>query len=173
MSMRGIARSATKIGVATPTNAPVYIDSDDNILKMIPAGSGSTEVQVVDASSAQTLTNKTLSAPSVVDALLNLPVAEFVGDGAVTVTPGVKVLTKPTAGAYTLAAPATEGDVVILVAGTDAAHVVTGTNLFHAGETGGPFNKVTTAAFIGSAAVLVGWGGLWLVVADQIATIGD
>lgn len=63
MSMRGIARSATKIGEATPTNAPVYIDSDDNILKMIPAGSGSTEVQVVDASSTQTLTNKTISSP--------------------------------------------------------------------------------------------------------------
>lgn len=173
MSARGIARYATVKGVATPTNAPIYIDSDDNIVKVVPAGSGTTEVQIVDASSAQTLTNKTFTAPTITDALLNLPVAEFVGDGAVTVTPGVKVLTKTSAGAYTLAAPTTEGDVVILIAGTSFAHVVTGTNLFWAGETGGPFNKVTTAAFIGSAAVLVGWNGLWMVVADQIATIGD
>lgn len=52
-------------GVATPTHAPLNVDSDDNILKFIPAGSGTTEVQIVDASSTQTLTNKTLTAPTI------------------------------------------------------------------------------------------------------------
>lgn len=65
MSVRGLHRGATVKGYATPTNAPVYIDSDDNIAKFIPAGSGSTEVQLVDASSAQTLTNKTLTSPTI------------------------------------------------------------------------------------------------------------
>lgn len=63
MPTSNIYRGATVRGTATPRVAPLYIDSDDNILKVIPAGSGTTEVQIVDASSAQTLTNKTLTSP--------------------------------------------------------------------------------------------------------------
>ena len=58
MPSRNIVRGATIQGHANAKNVPIYVDSDDNILKMIPAGSGSTEVQIVDASSVQTLTNK-------------------------------------------------------------------------------------------------------------------
>lgn len=65
MSVRGLYRGATVKGYATPTNCPIYVDADDNIVKSIPAGSGTTEVQLVDASSAQTLTNKTLTAPTI------------------------------------------------------------------------------------------------------------
>lgn len=61
--IRSITRRPTIVGVATDGSAPIYVDSDDNILKIIPAGSGTTEVQQIDASSAQTLTNKTLTAP--------------------------------------------------------------------------------------------------------------
>ena len=51
--------------------APIYVDSDDNILKIIPGGAASTtEVQVVDASSTQTLTNKTLTSPTITGATL-------------------------------------------------------------------------------------------------------
>jgi len=70
MAIRNIRRQATVPGVATSTAAPIYVDSDDNKLKMIPAGSGTTEVEVVDASSTQTLTNKTLTAPVINDAIL-------------------------------------------------------------------------------------------------------
>lgn len=52
MSVRGIARYPTVKGVATPTNAPIYVDSDDNALKIIPAGSGSTELVVMLAAAA-------------------------------------------------------------------------------------------------------------------------
>lgn len=52
MSTRGIARNATVIGYATPTNAPIYVDSDDNRVKVIPAGSGTTEVILQEASGA-------------------------------------------------------------------------------------------------------------------------
>lgn len=46
--------------------APIRVDSDDNILKIVPGGAGSvTEVQVIDASSTQTLTNKTLTSPTI------------------------------------------------------------------------------------------------------------
>lgn len=65
MAIRNIFRGKTPVGNATGSSAPIYVDSDDNKLKMIPAGSGSTEVEVVDASSAQTLTNKTLTSPAV------------------------------------------------------------------------------------------------------------
>ena len=65
MAIRNIRRQATNPLAApgTPTSAPIYVDSDDNILKMIPAGSGTTEVQVADVSSTQTFTNKTLTSP--------------------------------------------------------------------------------------------------------------
>lgn len=70
MAIRSIRRQATNPGayVGTANAAPIYVDSDDNIAKMIPAGSGSTEVQLIDASSTQTLTNKTLTAPTITGA---------------------------------------------------------------------------------------------------------
>ena len=61
MAVRALARRATVLGYAHAASAPIYVDSDDNILKYIPAGTGTTEVQVVDASAAQTLTNKTIA----------------------------------------------------------------------------------------------------------------
>lgn len=65
MSIRNIRRQATNplAAAGTPNAAPIYVDSDDNKLKMIPAGSGTTEVEVIDASTSQTLTNKTLTSP--------------------------------------------------------------------------------------------------------------
>lgn len=65
MAIRNLRRQASNPGAyaGTPTAAPIYVDSDDNIVKIIPAGSGTTEVQIVDASSTQTLTNKTLTSP--------------------------------------------------------------------------------------------------------------
>lgn len=65
MAIRSIRRQPTVPGVAAGTSAPIYVDSDDNKLKMIPAGTGTTEVEIVDASSTQTLTNKTLTAPTI------------------------------------------------------------------------------------------------------------
>lgn len=67
--IRSITRSKTVKGFATDGSAPIYVDSDDNILKYIPAGAGSTEVQVVDASATQTLTNKTVSGGTITGAV--------------------------------------------------------------------------------------------------------
>jgi hypothetical protein len=44
MPVRGLYRGATVKGTVSAANAPIYIDSDDNLLKFIPAGTGSTEV---------------------------------------------------------------------------------------------------------------------------------
>ena len=50
MSVRSIRRQATNPSaqVGTVNQSPIYVDSDDNILKLIPASSGTTEVQVLD-----------------------------------------------------------------------------------------------------------------------------
>ena len=74
MPTQYIKRTATTYP-ATPGRAnaaPIYVDSDDNILKMIPAGSGTTEVQVIDASSVQTMTNKTLTTPTISGVVTNV-----------------------------------------------------------------------------------------------------
>src|SRR3972149_2841219 len=75
MAIRNLRRSASNPGAytGTPGAAPIYVDSDDNIIKVIPAGSGSTEVQVIDASSSQTLTNKTLTSPIINASLGTVP----------------------------------------------------------------------------------------------------
>lgn len=61
MAGRNLRRQATVPGFATPTAAPIYVDSDDNKLKMIPAGTGTTEVEIIDASTTQTLAGKTIT----------------------------------------------------------------------------------------------------------------
>jgi hypothetical protein len=52
MPERGIYRTPTVKGIATVTNCPIYCDSDDNTLKFIPAGSGTTELVIPSAVSA-------------------------------------------------------------------------------------------------------------------------
>lgn len=171
--IRSILRNTIARGYAAAGSAPIYIDSDDNILKMIPAGTGTTEVQVVDASSTQTLTNKTLTSP-VVTNLVSTPV-EYLADGAIGQTSHTAILTSTDAGAYTIAAPATDGIIINLVNATSFAHVITGTNLFWAGVTAGPFNKITFAALPGFSGIIVSHGGLWLVMSSGlgILTVGD
>ena len=52
MPARSIRRAATVAGYAIPTAAPFYVDSDDNALKLIPAGTGTTELAVCLAATA-------------------------------------------------------------------------------------------------------------------------
>ena len=70
---RGTAASTSGGGVGRAKAAPIYVDSDDsNILKIIPGGEASTtEVQIIDASSTQTLTNKTLTSPTITGPILS------------------------------------------------------------------------------------------------------
>ncbi len=66
MSIRGIARRPTAVGYATPTNAPIYVDSDDNRVKLVTAGSGTTEIILQEAGGAssyeQLITTRVLTA---------------------------------------------------------------------------------------------------------------
>lgn len=78
----------------------------------------------VTTTATQTLTNKTLTSPTILAAIANLKITEYVNDGAIAVESGIAVLTKTSAGAYTLAAPSVAGQLLILVAGTSYAHVL-------------------------------------------------
>lgn len=50
--IRSITRRPTAVGVATDGSAPIYVDSDDNRVKTIPTGSGTTEVILQEAGGA-------------------------------------------------------------------------------------------------------------------------
>lgn len=50
--IRSLTRRPTAVGFATAGSAPIYVDSDDNRVKVIPAGSGTTEVILQEAGGA-------------------------------------------------------------------------------------------------------------------------
>lgn len=50
--IRSITRNPMVKGSATAASAPIYVDSDDNRLKMIPAGTGTAEVVIQETSGA-------------------------------------------------------------------------------------------------------------------------
>lgn len=102
-----------------------------------------------------------------------LAATAYAADGAVSTNSGLKVLTKGSAGAYTLAAPsaAEEGQQQIITAGSAFAHVVTATGLIQDGVTGGAKNTMTFGAFVGSSIHLVAYGLKWHVVAKNVVTV--
>lgn len=81
MPTRSIRRNASIQGYAKADQAPIYVDADDNIMKFIPAGSGTTEVEVVDSTSTQTISgDKTFTGTVVMSGAVTK--TEF-ADGAV------------------------------------------------------------------------------------------
>lgn len=50
--IRSITRRATPVGFATAASAPLRVDSADNTVKLIPIGSGTTEISLAAAISA-------------------------------------------------------------------------------------------------------------------------
>lgn len=83
------------------------------------------------------------------------------------------LLTKATAGAYTLAAPPVgqDGIVITFISTTAAAHVVTATALYQDGVTGGAKNAATFAAFVGAAMIVQSLKGTWTVVSLKGVTV--
>lgn len=98
----------------------------------------------------------------------------YAADGAISKDPALlHVLTKTSAGAYTLAAPtaAQEGMILHIVAGTAFAHVVTATDLIDDGVTGGSKDTMTFGAFVGSAITLVAYNLKWVVLSKNVVTV--
>lgn len=99
---------------------------------------------------------------------VQMPVAEFSSDGAITlVAGGIAILSKSSAGAYTLAAPAGDGAVLILTAKTAQAHVVTATSV----TAGGSGQDVGTfGGAINDSTTLVSYGGKWYPTSTRNVT---
>ena len=93
---------------------------------------------------------------------VQVPQVAFATDGAITlVAGGIAVLTKASAGAYTLAAPAGAGCILTLVAGTAQAHVVTIPTAAAAGGAGQ--DVLTFGGAINDSIVLVSTATQWLI----------
>lgn len=93
------------------------------------------------------------------------------GTLVIPIVSGTYVLTKATAGAYTLAAPtaAQAGTTLVITNGTAAAHTITATSLIWDGTTG-VNTTVTFTAFQGSSITLVAYNLLWNVVSTNVLT---
>ena len=132
MPSSNLYRGATVRGYATPASAPIYIDSDDNKVKVIPAGSGTTEVEVVDASSTQTLTNKSLTAPTITGAVIQTGPALVAGGSSLILTAtahGGKTIALDTAAGTTISLPTSSGSgtvykFLVTVTATSNSHII-------------------------------------------------
>jgi hypothetical protein len=103
----------------------------------------------------------------------NAAVEVFAVNAALTKTTGIKVLTKGSAGAYTLAAPTADegGRRLTIINGSAFAHVLTATNLIDDGVTGGAKDTATFGAFVGASIELIAYNGKWTVLAKNVVTI--
>ena len=91
-------------------------------------------------------------------------------DGAIDIRTHTALLTKGSAGAYSVAAPVQDGIILTLIAGSNFAHVVTFT-----GSTllGGVAAKITwtSAAFIGSTLVVQSLAGKWVMISMNLGAV--
>lgn len=95
---------------------------------------------------------------------------QYLVDGAIA-HPGTAVLTKGSAGAYTLSAPLSDNETLIATNATAFAHVITATGLIQDGVTGGAKNTATFGAFVGSSLELKSFAGKWNVINKNVVTI--
>jgi hypothetical protein len=127
---------------------------------------GGAAVELIDETATQTLSNKTLTTPSIL-----FPVTEYDADGAIAIATGVVVLTSADAGAYTLAAPTAgeKGTMLFIFSRTAAAHVITATNLINDGV-GPTLDTITFDAQPGAHIILVADNLLWYVLSQNATT---
>ena len=136
------------------------------------------QANVVSLTDTQTLTNKTLTSPTIMGGTSTGKRVVTAYDGAtghtaIAIVPGVVHLTKSDAGAYTLAAPAAadDGTILNIVAGTNAAHIVTIATTSLLDGTSTAKGKCTTAAYIGSGITVVAVNQKWLLLSNTASTL--
>lgn len=155
-------------------SSPLYVKSTTSEIQFVP-GTGTTELTLVDKTSAQTLSGKTLTSPTINTPVFGTPAAPVVitGDGAITIANSFVVLTKGSAAAITLAAPSAgqAGTRITVSAGSSWAHVITATSLVEDGVTGIPHTTCTFGAFIGATITFIAYNLLWHVESKNVVTI--
>lgn len=88
-----------------------------------------------------------------------VPVQTISGDGAITLSSGIVILSKGSAAAITIALPDQDGQQLYVVTSTAQAHVITqGTDGFNAKGSSG---TCTYTAAVGNAVMLISQGGHW------------
>lgn len=106
-----------------------------------------------------------------------MEIIAYTANGAISNTPGIKMLNKTSAlASTTLPAPEFAGDYIFLICGTAFAHVVTATALIQDGVTGGAKTTITMGAFVGASIGLIGVSGTagaltWAVTFKNVAVI--
>lgn len=127
---------------------------DNGSVISVPEGA----ITLADTTSAQTLTNKTLTSPIVNGQSGVGNLVTYSGDGAITLTSQIALLTKGSAAAMTVAAPGAAGigARITIVSGSNFAHVITFTGGTLGDGTTGLNTTVTMTAFIGSAITFIG-----------------
>ena len=95
----------------------------------------------------------------------------YATDGPISGLGGLAVLNKAGVGAYTLAAPSSDGITLTLVNRTANAHIVTATGLLDDGTGAASKNTATFAAFPGATIQLVSYGNKWNAVAKNGVTV--
>jgi len=129
---------------------------------------------MVSLTSTQTLTNKTLTSPTITGGTSSAKLAttSYTAAGAITYTSGsnAAVISGASAIAMTLASPtSTYNGTEIIIANTTAyAHTVTGT--FYNG-TSAAKTTITFPAYIGASIRLVSYGTYWIIEDYQNVTL--
>ena len=170
LPIKDLVTGSTVTGSITPgTNAKkVYL--------IDTAGVASAKIDVTAISSgtlAVKATSKEINGDPIDVTDNDVTVAVFAADGAINIKSGVAVLTKATAGAYTLAAPAEadNGKRLLIVSRTAVAHTVTQTTPgFNGGGTGS--DVATFGTSIGNCFELVAYNSVWHVVSLRNVTLG-
>ena len=103
--------------------------------------------------------------------LVSPPVTIVPGNGPLNIYAGILRMMKATAAAAILPNPAAndEGLVLMVVNGTAAAHIITGS--YQDGVTGGTKTTATMGAFIGASMTLVAINRTWTVLALNVCPI--
>lgn len=174
MPVRYIRRAATVSPGQTGTAAasPIYMDSDDSFIKYIPASTGTTERTLADATSAQTLTNKTLTAPVINDAVVVATPVLYSADGAITLATQNAIITKAgSACLLSVAAPGVAGLRLMISSNSAFAHVITFTGATLWDGTAGANTTVTMTALQGSSiTVFSASATVWVVESQNTLT---
>jgi hypothetical protein len=158
--VKSIARYATVRGAAHTASVPVYVDSDDNRLKFIPAGSGTTEVVLQEAYGA--------SLQEILTAAKTVTAAETGKTFSLALAGGFTVaLPAPAVGLrykfYVNVAPTT-AYIITATPLAGQAHSSTGGNASSiTGFTGVDLRFVANVALIGDSAEFVSDGTNWYV----------
>lgn len=128
----------------------------------------------VSLTGTQTLTNKTLTSPTINGGTSTAleKVTAVSAAGAITIAQGIVAVTATSAAALTLAAPSSvNGTIIRIVSTTAFAHTVTFTGGTLADGTATAKTTATFAAYAGAHIAVMAYGSKWYLIDSVAATL--